>query len=158
MLRSSMIVDGEAERNFPAATSHTQEPAIVEGVEHRFEGMTRFGPVRTTRRRIFAESSDALADARRLQLSQEECQFAMTEMRQVCEAAQERESWWRRGVEAMEVDASERDYERDRLLDDSQREWSMKRAELHNAAAAATRQIQNQQSLIEAQNGPSTTG
>ena len=51
----------------------------------------------------------------------------------------------------MELNVSERVLERDCLLEASQREWSIRHAELQSTAAAASQQIQNQQSLVEAQ-------
>ena len=147
----NMIVDQNAESTFATRALQSQEPAIVAAIEQGIENVVPFGPARSVRRRYLAESSEYLGDARRYRDSQEECHRVMFELGQVCEATQEREAWWRRGVESMELNVSEREHERNRLLETSQREWTTRYAELQSTAAAASHQIQNQHSLIEAQ-------
>ena len=51
----------------------------------------------------------------------------------------------------MEMNVSEREQERDRILEASQQEWTVRFAELQGTAAAASQQIQNQHNLVEAQ-------
>ena len=57
--------------------------------------------------------------------------------------------WWRNGVESMQMQHSEREQERDRLLEASQEEWTIKYAELQSTAVAASQQMQNQHHLAE---------
>ncbi len=121
---ANMIVDQTGGRNLLAVTSLPQEPAIVTAIEQSVQAMGPFGPVRAAQRRYIAESPEALGTARRLRVSQEECDLVMDELRQVCQATQERETWWRQGVESMMLEVSDREYERNRLLGASQAEWS----------------------------------
>ena len=73
------------------------------------------------------------------------------ELRAVCEAASEREVWWRRGVEALELDMTDRDAERNCLLESAQAEWARSHAEMRGTADAASRQVQDHVELIEVQ-------
>ena len=100
---AEMIVDRVEEGILPTDGSQSRAPAVIGGVERRVEGIGPFGPIRTVHRRYLAESSEALGSARRLRESREECQHVIQQLRQVCEYTQEREAWWRNGVESMQM-------------------------------------------------------
>ena len=99
----------------------TPDPVYYGAIEQRSESPGPFGPIRTVRRMYQTESAEAMGTARRLHESQMECQQVMAHMRRVCEYAEQREAWWRKGIESMEMHVTERAQERDRLLEISQR-------------------------------------
>ena len=142
-----MITEWTAGSVYPSAAAApvspmgalTHDPVMYGAIEQRSESPGPFGPIRTVRRMFHSETAAAMGTARRLNESQEECQHMMTQMRRLYEHVEQREVWWRKGIESMEMHVSERVQERDRLLDISQREWSVKDLEMQNAAAAANR-------------------
>ena len=147
---AKMIVDKVEDRILPAEANAPPAPAVITGVESRVEAATAFGPIRTVHRSYRAESSEALGSARRLRESRDECQHIIEQLRQVCEYYQGREMWWRNGVESMQMQHSEREQERDELLEASQEEWTVQYAELQSTAAAASQRMHDQHQLVEA--------
>ena len=123
-----MIEDGVEDRIVAADANAPPVPAMIAGVESRIEAATTFGPVRTVLRSYLSESAEALGSVRRLRESRDECHYIAEQLRLVCEYYQGREMWWRNGVESMQMQHSEREQERDRLLEASQEEWTIKYA------------------------------
>ena len=147
---TDMIEDRTEDGIVVADANAPPPPAFVTGAESRIEVASTFGPIRTTHRSYRAESAEAMGSMRQLRESREECHFFAEQLRRACETCQVREMWWRNGVESMQMQHSEREQERDALLEASQEQWTIKYAELQGTAAAASQRMHDQHQLVEA--------
>ena len=117
---ADMIEDGVEDGNDAADANAPPVPAMIAGVESRIEAATTYGPVRTVLRSYLAESAEALGSVRQLRVSRDECNHIAEQLRKTCEYYQGREMWWRNSVGSLQMQHSEREQERDRLLEASQ--------------------------------------
>ena len=146
-----MIEDETENRIVAASAGASQTAAVIEGSESRIETASSFGPMRTVHRSYRSESLEALGSVRRLHESRDECRIIAEQLRQVCEYYQERETWWRNSVASVHMQHSEREHERNRILEASEEEWTTKYAQLQGAAAAVSHQMNEQHLFAESQ-------
>ena len=111
-----------------ASSLQLREPVIVGGVEDRIDAVSPFGPIRAVQRRFTFESADALDTARRLHESEVQCNRVSLELRQFCAMAHERDQCWVKGVESLELNATEQEHAREHQFDASRNEWFTRHA------------------------------
>ena len=118
------MIEDETENRIVAANADApQTAAVIEGIECRIEAASTFGPMRTVHRSYRADSLDTLGSVRRLHRSRDECRHIADQLRRVCDYYQEKETWWRNSVASIRMQHSEREHERNRILEASEVEW-----------------------------------
>ena len=140
-----------AEGNLHVAAIGSQEIAFVGGVERTVERPGPFGPIRASQRHFVAESAEALGLDDSLRDAQAQYARVADELRAFAEAASEREAWWRRNVETMELGISDRDAQRNRLLEIAESGWVERHAEMRVTADEASRSIAAHAEAVEVQ-------
>ena len=146
------MIEDETENRIVAANADaSQTVAVIEGTESRIEAASTFGPMRTVHRSYRSESLEALGSVRRLHQSRDECRRIVEQLRRVCDYYQERETWWRNNVASIRMQHSEREHERNIILEASEAEWTTRYSQLQGAATAVSQQMTEQHLFAESQ-------
>ena len=147
----NMIEDETENRIVAANAGSSQAVAMIEGSETRVETASSFGPWRAAHRSYRASSLDSLGSVRSLHRSRDECRHIADQLRRVCDYYQEKEIWWRNNVSSIRMQHSEREHERNRILEASEVEWATRYSQLQGAAAAVSQQMTEQHLFAESQ-------